>query len=215
MSNHTEHQDVDGQGPDIEGLARQFQDGDTAAFDALVNACESRVFNLAYRIVNSYEDATEVTQDVFVKVHRSIAKFKGRSKFTTWVYSITANTCRNRLRRRKRIRSFEACSLDDTGADDSRTSPLFQAVDPNPDASEAHRRSELIAVVEESMASLPYEFRTVMVMRDLQNMTYEEISTALRCSLGTVKSRLSRARNMTQLRLQQLGITPATVGAAS
>lgn len=204
--NSRTHADADV--PDIEQLARRFKDGDMGAFDELVGACESRVFNLAYRIVNNYDDATELTQDVFVKVYRSIGKFRGNSRFTTWLYSITANSCLNRLRRKKRISFFEARSLDDTGEDESRKTPILQAVDPNPNPSETHRRTEFTKLVENSIAGLPADFRTVIVMRDLQGMAYEEISVALSCSLGTVKSRLSRARNMTKDKLQRLGITP-------
>ena len=209
MSNPVEAEQAAGpavEAADIEDLARRFQNGDVRAFDDLVLACQSRMFNLAYRMLNNYDDAAELTQDIFVKVYKSIGKFSGRSKFSTWLYALALNTGRNRIRRNRRISRFEAFSMDDSpsGEDDERGYQAT-ATDRGPDSNAS--ANETMTLVQMSIAELPGDFRAVAVMRDMQGMSYEEIAEAVGCSLGTVKSRISRARGMVRARLQQAGVT--------
>ena len=105
---------------ETEDLVRRVREGDAEAFDPLVRQHEARVFNLAYRMLNNYEEANDLTQDVFIQVFRKIRGFRGESRFDTWVYAIALNMCRNRFRRLRRIRFFEAESLDEPrgGEDD-------------------------------------------------------------------------------------------------
>jgi RNA polymerase sigma-70 factor (ECF subfamily) len=209
MSNPVEAEQAAGpavEAADIEDLARRFQNGDVRAFDDLVLACQSRMFNLAYRMLNNYDDAAELTQDIFVKVYKSIGKFSGRSKFSTWLYALALNTGRNRIRRNRRISRFEAFSMDDTpSVEDDERGYQAAATDRGPDSNAS--ANETMTLVQMSIAELPGDFRAVAVMRDMQGMSYEEIAEAVGCSLGTVKSRISRARAMVRARLQQAGVT--------
>lgn len=169
------------------------QDGEMAAFDELVLIFQSRMFNLAYRMVNNREDAADLTQEIFVKMYRSIDTFSGRSKFSTWLYALAANCCRSGLRRLRRISGREVIRLD---ADDASVSERHhrELTDPVETVPETISRGEVKQRIETIIAELPEDARMVVVLRDLQGFTYERIADTLQCSIGTVKSRLSRAR---------------------
>jgi len=185
-------------------LAARFRGGDAGAFDELVLIFQRPVFNLAYRMLNNYEEASDAAQEIFVKVYRSIGKFKGRSSFSTWLYAVAANICRNRLRRIRRISAFEVRTSDLRSAGDNDClEPV--AVDPYPAPDRTAELSDIKRSVEEAVASLQPDFANVIIMKDIQNMSYEEIAETFGCSLGTVKSRLSRARMMMRERLRAEG----------
>ncbi|MEI6808835.1 MAG: sigma-70 family RNA polymerase sigma factor [bacterium] len=186
--------------PDGEEFAGRFRKGDERAFDGLVRSFQSRIFNLAFRILNSYEDADEATQEIFVKAHRSIGDFEGRCKFGTWLYTVGVNVCRNRLRQSKRRAAFEVRSLDNVDVPGGLPVEASTPVRDCPDGQ--LERVEMMKLVEKCIAELPAEFAEVIVMRDLQGMSYEEVAAGLDCSLGTVKSRLSRARQAVKEKLR-------------
>lgn len=186
--------------PDGEELASRFRRGDERAFEGLVRSFQSRIFNLAYRILNNFDDADEATQEIFVKAHRSIDDFEGRCKFGTWLYTVGVNVCRNRLRQTKRRAEFEVRSLDNIDAPGSLQMEASTSARDCPDRQ--LERVELMTLVEKCIAELPVEFAEVIVMRDVQGMSYEEVAIALDCSLGTVKSRLSRARQAVKEKLR-------------
>jgi RNA polymerase sigma-70 factor (ECF subfamily) len=183
-------------------LVARCRAGDDAAFDDLVRRFQGTVFGVAYRILNHYEEATDAAQEVFVKVFRNLGAFRGESQFSTWLYAVTANTCRSRLRRVRRARSVEGRSLDD-GAPDGEGGG-FEPVAPGASPAELLARREIRERVEAGIAALPADFSAVMVMRDIEGLSYEEIAEAMSCSLGTVKSRLSRARNMVKENLKSI-----------
>jgi len=176
-------------------LVQEAKDGSMAAFDELIRLFQTRIFNLAYRMVNNREDAGDLTQEIFVKLYRSLNKFRGQSRFSTWLYAVAANHCRSGLRKSRRIGFFESRSLDeplDAAEGDARHA--VEPVDPgaSPALSLEHRElGERIGAV---VAGLPEELRSVLVLRDMQGLEYEELARVLNCSLGTVKSRLWRAR---------------------
>ena len=206
MSNHTEAiGDEDKRGA---ALVVRAQSGEMAAFDELVTIFQSRMFNLAYRMVNSREDAADLTQEIFVKMYRSIHKFGGRSKFSTWLYAVAANCCRSGLRRLRRVSDREVVRLDATAENDAGRR-YRELPDPAESVPETMGRGEVKARIEAMIAELPEDARMVMVLRDLQGMTYEGIAEALQCSIGTVKSRLSRARLKLKDRLSREGLTCA------
>jgi RNA polymerase sigma-70 factor, ECF subfamily len=167
--------------------------GDEAAFDALVLRHRERAFNIAYSLLLNHEDATEVAQDAFVKVYRSISEFRGDCEFTTWLYQIVVNLARNKrrwwMRRGRKMTVSMDCPVETT--DGEMTAQVAVAADP-PDAEVA--RAEFVRTLEERIAGLPTRYREVLLLRNVEDMSYEQIAVVLGCSVGTVKSRIARAR---------------------
>jgi RNA polymerase sigma-70 factor, ECF subfamily len=162
--------------PSDEDLVRRYVSGDRVAFGALVERHERRVYNLAYRMLGTPEDAADATQDVFVICLRKLGGFEGRSAFTTWLHRVAANVCYEALRRRGRESvAYEGEVEPPPGADHAETSAA--AVD-------VHR----------ALQRVPEEFRMVMILHDVQGVPYEEIAESLGAPIGTVKSRLHRGR---------------------
>ena len=190
-------------GAPTEELVRRVQRGDAAAFDGIVAEYQHRIFNMAYRMLNHYEEAADITQEIFVQAYRSIAGYRGDSSFSTWLHAVAANMCRNRIRRLRRLSVFSAIPVEET-ADPDADMPAVQAVAADPSPSETAERNEVRRILLECLAELPEEFGTVVVMRDVQGLTYEEIVAALGCSMGTVKSRLSRGRMMVKDKMRRL-----------
>jgi RNA polymerase sigma-70 factor (ECF subfamily) len=144
-------------------------------------------------MVGSREDAEDLTQEIFVKLHRSIRKFKWKSRFSTWFYALAANTCRSGIRRLRRISEHEVARLvegDPEGRDSRVREPVDSAMGPGDKVAGREVRAKVEAAIE----SLGDDFRMVIVLRDLQGLSYDEISRVVGCSIGTVKSRLARAR---------------------
>ena len=190
-------------------LVRQAQAGDMAAFDELVMMFRGPMFNLAYRMTNNREDADELTQEIFLKLYKSIDKFQGRSKFSTWLYAVAANTCRSGLRKLKRISSMEVVRLDDDRSKDEGGAGKYDPADPSDLPSTTLEREEAKAKITGLIAELPEDFRMVIVMKDIQGMAYEEMAEALECSIGTIKSRLSRGRAKLKEKLTREGLVCA------
>ncbi len=186
---------------DVDKLVREAQAGSDAAFNRLVNLFGGLMYNLAYRMSGNAADAEELTQEVFVKLFRSIRKFRGDSKFTTWLYAMAVNTNRSGLRKIRRIAGREVVRLDDR--DDAGNKVCRDVVDSGEIPGEAMMRNESLARVEAAITKLAHDYRAVIVLRDLQGLAYEEIAVALGCSLGTVKSRLARARMRVKNQLQR------------
>lgn len=166
-------------------VLRRLQAGDPRAFEELVRTHQHRVFGVAYRMLGSRGEAEEIAQEVFLRVHRGIAGFRGEATLSTWLYTITTRLCLNRLA------SGEARMARRRAGDEEVMTHLASAgADP---AAEADRR-ELDAALRRAIAELPGERRAIVVLRDLEGLSYEEIAGALHLELGTVRSRLHRAR---------------------
>jgi RNA polymerase sigma-70 factor (ECF subfamily) len=175
------------------GLVAACRGGDLDAFEALVRKHEKRMFNIAYRVTGSREDAAEVVQDAFVSAYRNIGSFRGSARFSTWLTAITVNLSRNRLKSVKARRAHEPVSLDDP----IETDDGVMAADPpsnDPSVLDRLEKRDLQKSVQDCIAALDTEFREVLVLRDMQDFSYEEIGAALKVREGTVKSRLFRAR---------------------
>jgi RNA polymerase sigma-70 factor (ECF subfamily) len=175
--------------------------GDADAFEALVRRHEKRMFNIAYRVIGNYDEAGEVVQDAFIAAYRNIKGFKGESKFATWLYAICINLSRNRLKRLKTRRHREGRSLDDP----IMTPDGELLADPpssEPSALDRLEAREVQQRVQGCINALDAEFREVIVLRDIQGFSYEEISAMLKVPEGTVKSRLFRAREAMRTCLQ-------------
>jgi RNA polymerase sigma-70 factor (ECF subfamily) len=171
------------------------QQGDLKAFEGLVIKHQKRMLNIAYRIVGDYEDACEVVQDAFVAAYKSIRTFRGQAKFSTWLTSIIVNLSKNRLKQVRSRQGHEAFSLNDP----IRTDNGEMTMDPpSKDLSVLDRmeKRDVQARVQDCIKALDPDFREVLVLRDLQEFSYEEIAEMLKVRSGTVKSRLFRAREM-------------------
>jgi RNA polymerase sigma-70 factor (ECF subfamily) len=168
--------------------------GDLDAFEELVIKYQKKMLNISFRMIGNYEEACEVVQDAFVSAYKHITDFEGRSGFSTWLCSIVINLSRNRLKQLKAALGRELFSIDDPVATESgfmRIEPASQA----PTALEQLEKKQLQEKVEDCISRLDADFRAVLVLRDIQGFSYEEVSGVLNINPGTVKSRLFRARD--------------------
>lgn len=170
------------------------QKGDVDAFEVLVERHQKKMLNIAYRMMGDYDEACDVTQEAFVSAYKSIKKFKAEAKFSTWLYRIVVNYSKNRLKQLNVLAKHEKISIDDTEA--NRTDTTWeQAFTSNSNPGTHMERREREAHVQKCISSLDEEYKEVLVLRDIQGFSYEEIRDILKIPDGTVKSRLSRARN--------------------
>lgn len=178
---------------DEPALIRDAQRGDVTAFNRLVLAYQSLAYNVAYRVLGEAEAAADATQDAFVSAYKHLDSYRGGS-FRGWLMRIVTNACYDELRRRKRRPSV---SLEDllTGPDGTETESeaVLASTDESPE--ERAQRRELAGALERCLAGLPDDMRLAVVLCDVQGFDYAEIADATGVALGTVKSRLSRARS--------------------
>jgi len=171
-------------------LVKKSQSGDIEAFEQLVSAYDKRAYNIAYRVMGNEEDAKDMAQEAMLRVYRSIKDFKGQSSFSTWLYRIVTNVCLDELRRRKNDKHV---SIDSTiQTEDGELHMELSSDKETPET--AYERLEQRELIKKAIRELNDEYRSVIVLRDIQGFSYEEISNMLECSLGTVKSRINRAR---------------------
>ena len=170
-------------------------------FEEIFQRHQSMVFNLTYRILGDREEALDVTQEVFFAVFRKLNRFRGQSSLKTWIYRIAVNRASNRCRWWNRLRRRGTVSLDEhLSKDDNRTlSDSLESAGNTPEGSLllAEKRLE----IERTLRRLPVQQRIVVIMRDVEGLTYEEISELLQVSIGTVKSRIARGREELKRRL--------------
>ena len=170
-------------------LVSRARAGDTAAFEQLMLDSQDRVYTLCLRMTGNREDALDLAQETFLNAWRGLSSFQGNSSFSTWVYRLASNACIDFLRKRKRRQQGESPhSLDDEEA------PLPEPADPRGSPEEELEGRELRRAVERGLQALPDHHRQVLVMRELSGMSYQEIGAVLDLDLGTVKSRIARAR---------------------
>ena len=173
-------------------LVQRCQRGDAEAFARLVALHEGMVLNLAARLLGDPEEARDLAQEVFLQVHRRLARFEGRSSLRTWIYRIVVNQCRNRRRWwRRRRRAAESPLELITPTDEARMAAA--SADPSP--FDRLARAERARRVQAALARLSFEHRAVLLLREVEGLSCEEIGAALGLAVGTVKSRLSRARD--------------------
>ncbi|SHF07195.1 RNA polymerase sigma factor [Desulforamulus putei] len=170
-------------------LVERSKKGDREAFEHLVQLYENKVYTIAYRLMGNHADAADLAQEAFIKIYQALPNFRGDSSFSTWIYHITVNVCRDELRKRQRRPTV---SLDEPAADGNNNTYEIRSAAPGPE--EMLDRSETQAMIQHCLNTLSDDYRTILVMREIQELSYEEIAEILGCSLGTVKSRLSRAR---------------------
>lgn len=179
--------------PDDLELVRRFNEGDEAAFNMIVHRYSSKILTLCTYFLKKEEEAYDVAQEVFMKVHRSLERFRGDSKLSTWMHTIAVNTCKNRLSFWKRLlarrKEYEA-------------SQDVLRVPWGPE--DEVERSERARLVREQILALPEKYRLVVILKDLKGLPYEEIAQILDIREGTVKSRLHRAREQLAARLSPM-----------
>ncbi len=172
--------------------------GDQDAFEQLVRAYEKRVFALTLRMCGNPEDAAEAAQEAFLAVWQGLKFFRGESSFSTWLYRLASNACVDLLRREGRYRAAAGPSLDDEEL-------RLETADPAPTPQEAAERAELRRQIENGLRALPAEYRQVLSLREMHQLSYEEIGQTLSLDPGTVKSRISRGRKRLQKFLMESG----------
>lgn len=169
-------------------LIRKCCEGDRISFDVLVGRYAPRVYNIAFRITGHSQDAEDAAQEAFVRVFRSMKKFRFQCEFSTWLYRIAVNAALDELKRRKR----RPAAFSSLQQDDEDGGPEFEANGPDPQ--EALQGRQRQAVIVRAMNALPPHYRLVLTLYDIQGHSYQEIAEITDTPVGTVKSRLNRAR---------------------
>lgn len=169
-------------------LLRQSRDGNLAAFEELVRLYDRKVYSIAYRFMGSADDAADMAQESFLRLYKTLNAFRGDSSFNTWIYHIVANICRDELRKRGRMTLVGLEDNSPTGYSQNQPEGIFLG-------------KEQQGYLNSLIMQLPDEYRVVVVMREIMAFSYEEIAGVLSCSLGTVKSRLSRSRKLLRDRI--------------
>ena len=180
-------------------LVERAQGGDKRAFDLLVLKYQHKIVKLIMRYVRDPAEALDVSQEAFIKSYRALPRFRGDSAFYTWLYRIAVNTAKNHLVAMKRRPADFEVDLQDPESYDMNA--RLQDGD-SPDR--ILQREELRGVIEDAIASLPDELRQAIVLREIEGLSYEEIATAMDCPVGTVRSRIFRAREAIDGRIGSL-----------
>ncbi|MCF7973705.1 MAG: sigma-70 family RNA polymerase sigma factor [Phycisphaerae bacterium] len=178
-----------------EVLIEQCQSGDTSAMERLILKYQNRLYNVILRICSNPDDAAELTQETFVKVIENIGRFQGKSSFYTWAFRIAVNLTINYCKRNARL-GLKSLDSDESESGDQATGVLkdYLSNDKSPDPASIAQNRELCDLVMQSMTRLDEDHRTILVLRDIEGMSYSQISQVLELELGTVRSRISRAR---------------------
>jgi RNA polymerase sigma-70 factor (ECF subfamily) len=171
-------------------LIKAVQAGDMAAFDELVLKHKDRLFNL---VLGDYQDANDCAQETFIKVFKSIKKFRFESAFSTWLYRVAINTCKNKIKSSAHRWKKKTVSLE-TSNGSKNGNPFSEIVNGSPTPVMALEKKERMMRIQKAINSLPEEQNQAVVLRDIQGLSYQDISDITGLNLGTVKSRLSRGR---------------------
>ena len=179
-------------------LLKQAQAGDLSAFETLIHLHSPKVYNLALGYTGRHHDAEEIAQTVFLKAWKALPQFRGRAAFSTWLYRMTINACTDHYRREKKRQG-------DLSLDDPDLSPLRDTA-PSPEEIVLQREEQ--AILRRALAELPEQHRVVLILREMDGLDYQEIAQVLEIEIGTVKSRLARARRALRGKLLTEGNLP-------
>ena len=171
-------------------LVKRVQKGDKGAFDLLVLKYQHKIVNLVMRYVRDPELALDITQEAFIKAYRALPRFRGDSAFYTWMYRIAVNTAKNHLAAQRRRPMNVELDLQDPEQYD-----LHAKLKETDTPEGVTLSNELMETVERAIAALPEDLRTAIILRELEGMSYEEIAQTMECPVGTVRSRIFRARD--------------------
>ncbi len=185
-----------GNKPSDEELIARFQQGDSYAFDLIVKRYKQQLLNFVFRFLNNREQAEDVVQETFLRVYRKRHAYKQVAKFSTWIYTIAGNLARTELRKRKRRQLF---SLSDIGMEEKDYEIASDEYNPEKYTNTVMHEK----IIQREIDKLSVKFREVIILRDVQGLAYEEIAEIINVPLGTVKSRVNRARLRLQEKLRQ------------
>jgi RNA polymerase sigma-70 factor, ECF subfamily len=181
-----------------EELVARAQGGDIESFNQLILRWERPIYALAYRVIGKEEDARDVCQDAFLRAYRALPGFKGQAKFSSWLYRIALNLCRDWIRRQRRAPVSQL-------PEDTDATELAAETGPVESIEDLVARRELSAIVEEAMSELSEEQRTAIILKEYHGMTFQEIADMQGCPLSTVKTRLYQGLSLLRRRLEQQG----------
>ena len=184
-----------------EQLIKKFQDGDVGAYNQIVYRYKDRLLNFIYRFLNDLDRSEDLVQDTLLKLYTHKDSYKEIAKFSTWLYTIAANLARTELRKIKRRKTF---SVTELSHDDREF--IIKSTDVGPGEEKFSQNFE--KNVQRSLAELPDDFKTIIILRDIQELSYDEISKIIEVPLGTVKSRINRGRVKLQQLLKKKGERP-------
>ena len=180
-------------------LVERVQKGDKHAFDLLINKYQHRIVSLVSRYVSDHSEALDVSQEAFIKAYRAIGKFRGDSAFYTWLYRIAINTAKNWLVAQKR-----RPPASDIDAADAEQYDMDSRLKDKGTPENELLRDEIKRMVYDTIEQLPVDLRTAIVLREMEGMSYEDIATTMDCPIGTVRSRIFRAREAIDEKLRPL-----------
>ena len=189
-----------------EQLVRRSIQGDTLAFEELIAQYQNKIYTLTFRYMGNEEDAYDMTQETLIKAYRSLRSFKGDASFGTWLHRVASNVCLDELRRRKR--RVSTLSLDEPLTTKEGGEVEKEFADHSPTADTIYEQKEFSRYIQQLLHKMKAEHQTVIILRDFNDFSYEEIADVLNCSIGTVKSRLSRARNILRKMLSDMELLP-------
>jgi RNA polymerase sigma-70 factor, ECF subfamily len=181
-----------------EELVARSQSGDVESFNQLILRWERPIYALAYRVIGREEEARDVCQEAFLRAFRALPGFKGQAKFSSWLYRITLNLCRDWIRRQRRTPVSQM-------PEDVDLAEMAASQGPVESIEDLVARRELSAVVEEAMAKLPEEQRTAIILKEYHGMTFQEIAELQGCPLSTVKTRLYQGLSVLRRQLERNG----------
>jgi RNA polymerase sigma-70 factor (ECF subfamily) len=181
-----------------EELVARSQGGDLESFNELIVRWERPIYALAYRVIGREEDARDVCQDTFLRAYRALPGFKGQAKFSSWLYRIALNLCRDWIRRQRRAPVSQM-------PEDVDVTELAAETEPTESIEDLVARRELSAIVEHAMAGLSEEQRTAIVLKEYHGMTFQEIADLQGCPLSTVKTRLYQGLSQLRRQLERQG----------
>ena len=184
-----------------EQLIKKFQDGDVGAYNQIVYRYKDRLLNFIYRFLNDLDRSEDLVQDTLLKLYTHKDSYKEIAKFSTWLYTIAAYLSRTELRKNKRRKTF---SVTELSHDDREF--IIKSTDVGP--GEANFSQNFEKNVQRALAELPDDFKTIIILRDIQELSYDEISKIVEVPLGTVKSRINRGRVKLQQLLKKKGERP-------
>jgi RNA polymerase sigma-70 factor (ECF subfamily) len=188
--------------PEISDLIVRCQSGDREAFDALVARYQRYVFNLVYQHLGNVNELEDVSQEVFLRIYKFIRKYRGNASLESWIYKIVLNYCRTHARRRSALSRMFVAPTAKRRDDESSFELLDIIPDQSYDPATTTEQRRLVQDILDAVRALPEIYRNILIMREVNELSYEEIAEILGISIGTVKSRISRARDLVRQKVK-------------